>query len=131
MHGGQVAFQGMRAAGGAFYNGFGAGSDVRPIDHMIGYSTTKRAVQFLTQSLVGEVRGLPVLVGAISPGLVMTDGFLREHARLPHGPERMARERWVNVIGDHVETLADWACDIFEPNYEPGAVFDWARSEKG
>src|SRR3546814_7937602 len=70
----------------AIYNVFGAGSDGRPIDHMIGYSTSKRAVQFLTQPLVGEVRGLPVLVGAISPGLVMTDGFLREHARLPHGP---------------------------------------------
>src|SRR3546814_3004143 len=69
MHGCQVALQGMRAAGGAIYNVFGAGSDGRPIDHMIGYSTTKRAVQFLTQSLVGEVRGLPVLVGAISPGL--------------------------------------------------------------
>src|SRR3546814_6454288 len=112
MHGGQVAFQGMRAAGGAFYNGFGAGSDVRPIDHMIGYSTTKRAVQFLTQSLVGEVRGLPVLVGAISPGLVMTDGFLREHARLPHGPERMARERWVNVIGDHVERSEEHTSEL-------------------
>src|SRR3546814_18468874 len=91
MHGCQVALQGMRAAGGAIYNVFGAGSDGRPIDRMIGYSTTKRAVQFLTQSLVGDVRGLPVLVGAISPGLVMTDGFLREHARLPHGPERLAR----------------------------------------
>src|SRR3546814_13893324 len=80
MHGCQVALQGMRAAGGAIYNVFSAGSDGRPIDHMIGYSTTKRAVQFLTQSLVGEVRGLPVLVVPISPGLVMTDGFLREHA---------------------------------------------------
>src|SRR3546814_12178938 len=90
---------------------------------MIGYSTTKRAVQFLTQSLVGEVRGLPVLVGAISPGLVMTDGFLREHARLPHGPESMARERWVNVIADHAHTLADRACDIFETNDEHGEVF--------
>src|SRR3546814_10561612 len=79
---------------------------------MIGYSTTKRAVQFLTQSLVGEVRGLPVLVGAISPGLVMTDGFLREHARLPHGPERMARERWVNVIGDHVERSEEHTSEL-------------------
>lgn len=130
MHGCQVAVNGMREAGGAVYNVFGAGSDGRPIDHMIGYSTTKRAVQFMTQSLVEEVRALPVLVGAISPGLVMTDGFLREHARLPHGPERVARERWVNVIGDHVETLANWACDIFETNREHGAVFEWLSAEK-
>lgn len=130
MHGCQVALQGMHAAGGAIYNVFGAGSDGRPIAHMTGYATTKRAVQFLTQSLVDEVRDLPVLVGAISPGLVMTDGFLREHARLPHGPERTARERWVNVIGDHVETLATWACDIFETNDEHGAVFEWLSPEK-
>src|SRR3546814_16307104 len=114
----------MRAAGGAIYNVFGAGSDGRPIDHMIGYSTTKRAVQFLTQSLVGEVRGLPVLVGAISPGLVMTDGFLREHARLPPGPERLARERRVTVIGHPVETLAAWACHLFDTNENHGGVFE-------
>src|SRR3546814_18477808 len=90
---------------------------------MIGYSTTKRAVQFLTQSLVREVRGLPVLVGAIIPGLVMTDGSLREHPRLPHGPERMARERWVNVIRDPFETPAAWARDIFDTHDRHGAGF--------
>src|SRR3546814_13146897 len=60
----------------------------------------------------------------------MTDGFLRDHARLPHGPERMARERWVNVLGDHVETLADWACDIFETNAEHTKVCDWLSPDK-
>lgn len=131
MHGCQAALRGMAAAGaGAIYNVFGAGSDGVPVPHMIGYATTKRAVQFMTRSLVEETRGGPVLLGAISPGLVITQGFLREHGRMPSGPERDARERWVNVIGDHVETIADWAVEIFRTNAEHGAVFDWLSSEK-
>lgn len=131
MQGCQAALTGMRAQGrGAIYNVFGAGSDGEPVPHMIGYATTKRAVQFLTQSLAEEMRGGPVLLGAISPGLVMSQGFLREHARMPAGPERDAREAWVNVIGDHVETVAAWAADIFETNDEHGAVFSWLTPEK-
>lgn len=131
MLGCQAALNGMRAQGrGAIYNVFGAGSDGQPVPRMSGYATTKRAVQFLTQSLAGEMQGGPVLLGAISPGLVMSDGFLREHAHMPPGPERDARERWVNVIGDHVETVAEWAVDIFETNTGHGAVFSWLTPEK-
>jgi NAD(P)-dependent dehydrogenase (short-subunit alcohol dehydrogenase family) len=131
MHGCQVALTGMRARGhGAIYNVFGAGSDGQPVPHMIGYATTKRAVQFLTESLAAEMRGGPVLLGAISPGLVISEGFLREHGRTPAGPEREARERWVNVIGDHVETVAGWAADIFDTNNDHGAVFAWLSPDK-
>ena len=131
MHGCQTALRGMAAQGGGrLYNVLGAGADGHPVPGMIGYATTKRALQFMTQSLAREVEGGPVLVGAISPGLVMTEGFLREHARMPQGPEREARERWVNVIGDHVETVADWACDIFASDHAHGAEFAWLSPEK-
>lgn len=131
LHGCQVALAGMQAAGGgAIYNVFGAGSDGQSVPGMAGYATSKRAVQFLTQSLVEETRGGDVTIAAISPGLVMSDGFLREHARMPAGAARAARERWINVIGDHVETVAGWAVDRFETNRAHGAVFTWLTPEK-
>lgn len=131
MHGCQIAFRGMSAQGGGrIYNVLGAGADGHPVPGMIGYATTKRALQFMTQSFAAETADGPVLVGAISPGLVMTEGFLREHARMAPGPEKMARERWVNVIGDHVETIADWACGIFAADHGHGEAFAWLSPEK-
>lgn len=127
----QVAHRGMTAQGsGRIYNVLGAGADGSPVPGMAGYATTKRALQFLTQSFAQETAGSCVLVGAISPGLVMTEGFLREHARMAPGPERAARERWVNVIGDHVETIAAWACDIFGAEHAHGAEWAWLNAEK-
>ncbi|MET0248352.1 MAG: SDR family oxidoreductase [Sphingobium sp.] len=131
MHGCQVAYRGMTAQrSGRIYNVLGAGADGHPVPRMIGYATTKRALQYMTQSFAQETAGGPVLVGAISPGLVMTEGFLREHARAAPGPERDARERWVNVIGDNVETIATWACDIFAADHAHGAEFAWLTPEK-
>lgn len=131
MSGCQVAWRGMAAQGaGRIYNVLGAGADGRPVPGMVGYATTKRALQFMTQSFAEETQGGPVQVGSISPGLVMTEGFLREHARMEPGPAREARERWVNVIGDHVETIAHWACDVFASEHEHGAEFAWLSPEK-
>lgn len=131
MHGCQTAHRGMSAQGsGRIYNVLGAGADGSPVPRMVGYATTKRALQYMTQSFAQETLGGPVLVGAISPGLVMTEGFLREHARMVPGPARDARERWVNVIGDHVETIATWACDLFAADHAHGAEFAWLTSEK-
>ncbi|WP_234149267.1 SDR family oxidoreductase [Sphingobium sufflavum] len=135
MQGCQVALRGMTAQAtggraGRIYTVLGAGADGQPVPGMTGYATTKRALQFLTHSLAQETAGGPVRIGAISPGLVMTEGFLREHRRMVAGPERAARERWVNVIGDHVSTIAHWACDIFASRHEQGAEFVWLSAEK-
>lgn len=130
MHGCKVALSRMHASGGAIYNIYGAGSDGVPVPGMIGYGTTKRAVQFFTKALAQEVAGGSVLVGGLSPGLVMTEGFLREHARLPAGPERIARERVVNLMGDDVSTVAGWAAAIIATNRRHGRAFRWLTPAK-
>ena len=104
MNGCRVAAANMGALGGAIYNIHGAGSDGRPVPGMIGYGTTKRAVQFFTQALAQELDPALITVCGLSPGLVMTEGFFREHARVPRS-ERVAREAAVNLLGDHVETV--------------------------
>lgn len=125
----RAAVDAMRPRGGAIYNLYGAGSDGKPVPGMIGYATTKRAVQFFTQSLATELADTGVIVAGLSPGLVMTEGFFREHARTP-AAARTQREAMVNIIGDHVETLAAWAARIILTNQANGREFAWLNPSK-
>lgn len=125
----QVAVAGMKERGGAIYNMLGAGADGRPVPRMAGYATSKAAVTFLTRSLAAELQGGPVLVGALSPGLVITEGFLREHAHTA-AADRPAREKVVNIIGDHPATTGAWAARIVDTNVRSGRVFTWLTEAK-
>ena len=65
MYGAKVALCGMLEQGrGSLYNMEGLGSDGRRGEGLTVYATTKYAVRFLTESLVLETKGTPVLVGA-------------------------------------------------------------------
>jgi NAD(P)-dependent dehydrogenase (short-subunit alcohol dehydrogenase family) len=112
-HAARAAFQGMIAQGsGAIYNITGAGAAGEYTPGMTGYATTKRAVQFFTDSLAIEARDTPVIVGAVSPGLVLTEGFFREHAKTP--PEQSAA----------------WAAEAMLANRESGRTLAWLTTEK-
>ena len=111
VNGSQVAVRGMTAQGrGHLYNTLGGGHDGRVVPGMIGYSTTKRGVRYFTDSLIDEVKGTPVKVGKISPGVNISEGMLREVAALP--PEQRKKLLWpLNILGDYVETTTPWLVD--------------------
>lgn len=125
----QVAVAAMGGRGGAIYTMLGAGADGAPVPRMAGYATTKAALTFLIRSLAVEMDGLPMLIGALSPGLVITEGFLREHAKT-HPADRLAREKVVNLIGDHPATIGTWAARIVDTNRRNGRVFTWLTKAK-
>ena len=125
----QVAIEWMKERGGAIYNILGAGADGMPVPRMAGYATSKAAVTFLTRSLAVELQGGLILVGALSPGLVITEGFLREHARVA-AADRTAREKVVNIVGDHPATTGAWAARIIDTNARNGRVFTWLTKAK-
>jgi NAD(P)-dependent dehydrogenase (short-subunit alcohol dehydrogenase family) len=129
MHGCRAALAAMKGRSGAIYNIHGAGSDGKPVPGMIGYGTTKRAVQFFTQALAAEIGGGDIIVGGISPGLVMTEGFFREHARASDAVKAQ-REKIVNIIGDSVETVSNWAARIITTNQMNGREFRWLNPGK-
>lgn len=108
VNGSQVAVRGMQAQGhGHIFNTLGGGADGRVVPGMIGYSTTKRAVKYFTACLADELKGSTVRVGAISPGINVSDGMIRELMALPAGERKKAL--WpLNVLGDHVETTTPW-----------------------
>ncbi|MFT4053404.1 MAG: SDR family oxidoreductase [Novosphingobium sp.] len=131
VHGCQTAIRGWQRAGqpGAIYNMLGAGADGTPMPFMNGYASTKAAITYLTRSLAEEMKESTVLVGAISPGLVITEGFLREYAKLETAAAH-ARKDWVNLIADHPETTGRWAARIIDTNTGNGRIFTWLTPRK-
>lgn len=126
----RVVIAGMAAQGGGeVWNMLGAGADGQPVPGMNGYATTKAALTFMTRALAAEAEGQAYRIGGFSPGLVMTEGFFREHARVPED-QRAAREAVVNLIGDHPETIAAWIREELEAGAENGAIRTWLTAEK-
>ena len=108
INGSQTALRGMAAQGhGHIYNTLGGGHDGRVVPGMIGYSTTKRAVRYFTDSLIDELKDSVVKVGKISPGVNISEGMIREVTAL--SPAERKRMLWpLNILGDYVETTTPW-----------------------
>ena len=130
INGSQVAVKGMTAQGyGRLYNTYGAGSDGRAIPGMIGYGTTKSAVRYFTDSLIKELKGKPVKVGSISPGMNVTENMLIQiQKRPPKIREKMIKP--LNLLGDHVETTTPWIVDRILADQQSGTAIKWLTTGK-
>lgn len=108
MYGARVALAGMREqGGGSLYNMEGFGSrGSRTKNGLTLYGATKASIAFLTDSLVEETRGSPVLVGSLSPGMVVTDLLLDQRSGDPADWDRAKRA--FNILAERVETIAPW-----------------------
>lgn len=102
----QVALRGMLAQGGGrIFNMEGFGSDGLTQPGMSVYGATKRAVRYLTASLVKEYAGTPVVIGTVSPGIVVTEFLTRD--LYAHDPAALtARRKVLSIMADRVETVA-------------------------
>ena len=76
---------------------------------MATYGATKRAVTYLTESLVKETKDSNVKVGFLSPGIVATDLLIDDYDGQPEAFEK-ARKIF-NILGDRVETVTPWLAD--------------------
>jgi NAD(P)-dependent dehydrogenase (short-subunit alcohol dehydrogenase family) len=105
MNGTRVAYLHMKQQGyGAIYNMEGFGSDGRMMPGMTLYGTSKHAVRYFTRSFARELAESRVLVGTLSPGMVVT-GLLLEPVK--ENPEARRRSiRIFNILADRVETVA-------------------------
>lgn len=115
-----VALTGMRRQGyGAIYNLEGAGSDGRMHPGLTLYGTTKYAIRYLTDSLAKEVEGMGVIVGALRPGMVLTDLVTSPYADRPQEWERF--KPVLNLIAERVENVAPLLVDKILKNRRNGA----------
>jgi len=125
-----VALAGLEAqdGGGWIWNmeGFGSGGQKQP--GMTTYGATKRAVTYLTESLVKETKGGNVKVGFLSPGIVATDLLTDDYDGQPEAFEK-ARKIF-NILGDRVETVTPWLADHLLAASKSGARVAWLTTPK-
>lgn len=124
MHGARVALAGMLQQGfGAIYNMEGMGSDGRKHPGLTPYGASKYALRYLSDALALEARGTPVLVGALRPGMVVTE-LLQRPASMSEAEWQRAR-RVFNLLADRIENVAPWLARQMLANRSNGGRFKY------
>jgi NAD(P)-dependent dehydrogenase (short-subunit alcohol dehydrogenase family) len=129
--GSQVAIRGFREQGsGALYNMLGGSFDGKRLTPNMGvYSSTKGAIWLLTKYLLSENKDLGILIGMISPGMLITENWFSEQ-------KEMSAEDWqqikplLNTLCDHVDTATPWLVEQVLANREYGKRIAWLTTGK-
>ena len=130
MYGAKVALAGFLSQGyGAFYNMEGLGSDGRRVDGLTLYGTSKYGLHYLSKNLAEEVKDTEVIVGALSPGMVLTDLLLRQYD--DRDPEEWERAKKIfNILADKVETVTPFLAEQVLLNKKNGRTISWLTPGK-
>jgi NAD(P)-dependent dehydrogenase (short-subunit alcohol dehydrogenase family) len=129
INGTRVALAGMLGQGhGKIFNMEGLGSDGSIQPKTAIYGTSKSAVGYFTRAAIRETEGTPVLIGALSPGMVVTDLLMGPMAPFPDELERASRI--FNILADRVETVAPHLAARVLAMHKHGARIRWLTSGK-
>lgn len=130
INGSRVAVTGMQQQGyGQLYNMAGYGSRGQVRYGASVYGASKSAVAYLTETLVKETEALPIQVGLLSPGMVVTD-LVRDELEQSRPADRESGKRVFNILGERVETVAPWLADEVLKNQKHGAKISWLKGPK-
>jgi short-subunit dehydrogenase len=126
----QIAINGMykQADGGKIFNmeGFGSNGMVRPAVSV--YGSTKRAVRHFTKSMAMELKGSPVKVCYLSPGIVVTDLLIPPPDKRGKGWEES--KKILNLLADTVDTVTPFLVDGMLNVKEGGEAVRWLTPRK-
>lgn len=124
-----IAYNRMARQGfGAIYNMEGLGSDGRMIPGLLPYGASKRAVRYFTDGFAKEVKEGNVIVGTISPGMVMTDLLIEPLRKEPSHKKQMIRI--YNILANDVETVTPFLVKKMTENKKNGAKIAWLTTGK-
>jgi NAD(P)-dependent dehydrogenase (short-subunit alcohol dehydrogenase family) len=117
--GSQVALKGMLdQKSGCIYNMEGMGSDGRMHDGLTLYGMTKYGLKYLTDALVKETQDTPIIIGALRPGMVVTDLITNQYKDRPEEWQQV--RRIFNIIADRIENVAPCLVDRMLSNQVTG-----------
>jgi NAD(P)-dependent dehydrogenase (short-subunit alcohol dehydrogenase family) len=138
LYGARAAMHGMRAqppmagaggARGAIWFMEGHGSDGRIMSGLSVYGAAKRALRYVARALAVEAEGTGVLVGALSPGIMVTDFTLKQLDR--KDPAAWARAKRVfNILADRPETVAAFLAPRILAARRNGGLVAWLTGSK-
>lgn len=122
--GSQTAARGMVAQGGGkIFNVLGGGSDGRIRPGMGVYGATKRGLDGFTRALSKEIADTGVTVGQIRPGVLITEGWLREAAAAPE--QVRSQRKALSFITDHVDDVAPELVERMLASTKNGDEISW------
>jgi NAD(P)-dependent dehydrogenase (short-subunit alcohol dehydrogenase family) len=125
----QVPLAGMmRQGGGKIFTFEGFGSDGMTAPGFSIYGSTKRALTYFTKTVNKEITGSPVILGTISPGIVITD--LIEEARDADPDQWEKTKKLYNILADKVETVTPWLADQVLAANGPAPKIRWLTKRK-
>ena len=124
--GSQVAIKGFRLQGsGALYNMLGGSFDGKRLTPNMGvYSATKAADWLLTKYLVLENKNPDIIIGAISPGMLITENWFEEQKQIDPAEWQKIRPI-LNILCDYVETSTPWLVEQMLANRQSGRRIAW------
>lgn len=129
IYGTQIPLSGMTAQGGGkIFNFEGFGSDGMTAPGLSIYGFTKRALSYFTKSVNKEIAGSPVLLGTISPGIVVTD--LLEESKDEDPVQWEKTKRLYNILADRVETVVPFIVERVLAADKPGTAIKWLTTGK-
>ncbi|MBR4861534.1 MAG: SDR family oxidoreductase [Firmicutes bacterium] len=122
----------VQQGGGAIYNLEGYGSNDAMMLGLNMYGTGKRAVTHFTQALAkeSEERGTSVIVGRLSPGIMITDFTVKalggkETIDLPEKTKKV-----YNILGDYPDVVAEFLVKRVLANTKNNAHIEWLTGRK-
>ncbi len=127
LYGTKVALNGMLAQGfGALYNLEGFGARGNSMRGAALYGSTKSAVHFIDRSLARETQGTPVITGAISPGMMITDLVTRQFEG--KSDELNKVKGILNIIAERPEIVAPVLVEKILKNRKNGVTIRYGST---
>ncbi len=133
INGSTVAFRGMNAQGfGAIYNVEGFGSNDAYQEFLVMYGTAKRAVTYFTTALAKEAQltGSPVLVGKLSPGIMITDFLTSANGKDGSSALSDKVKKVYNILGDYPDVIAAFLAEKMLKNTKNDVRINWLTNGK-
>jgi len=128
----QVAARNMQAQGsGQIWNMEGLGSNGMIQSKTVLYGMSKAALTYFSKGLAKELGGTGVLVGRLSPGMMLTD-FI---TKAPDGqPSEVVTDphfrKIFNILADRPETVAEFLVPRMMKNTKQNAHIAWLTNMK-
>jgi short-subunit dehydrogenase len=123
MFGTKVAVSGFIKQGfGALYNMEGMGAQgKRRVNGLSIYGATKAGLRYFNDSIISEIDGDQIIIGAIQPGMMLTEMVTGQYVNKPEEWEKV--KDILGLISEKPETVADWLAEKIIANNKNGMRF--------
>ncbi|MEE4194731.1 MAG: SDR family oxidoreductase [Anaerolineae bacterium] len=119
IYGTQVAMAGMLKQGfGAIYSMEGMGSDGTIREQWTLYGMSKYGLKYFNDAVAKEAKSTPILIGALRPGMVVTDFLVSPYRGQPEEWDKV--KNIFNIIAEPVEVVTPWLADRILANQKSG-----------